>query len=210
MTLSMIASLNLLKIGNRKVIHILFILYSVLAFSFGSLSLIDLIYQSDEIRNLLYNLQISSIYFHYIVFSIFFYYVFYDSPFKYHFLISSLTIFIIILFVGNVDISNGRNHLSFLVANLFLIGCSIVYFLNLFNRPPEFNLLQTPSFWVSSGILISMSVTLLVFLFEKFDNGYMQKYMLRYVIGVASIFYGVLHLFLIIAYRCSVRWGKWI
>lgn len=179
-----------------------FFYYSLLAFCFCSIEFIDILIEFVDFDKEIYLLKIISIFIHFFFFSFFFLRLFLLSKAQkvLFYLIAVFTI--LLLFAASIDYQRGGGHLSFTVANSFLIYCCLTYYYYLFNQPPDTDILRMSSFWVVSGIFFSMSVSLPLFFIEQI--GYLRENddVFRYLIGIGGVFYGVFHLFLVKAYRC--------
>jgi len=181
-----------------------FFYYSLLAFCFCTMSMVDIFFQNLKLDNEIYVLNILSIFIHFFFFSFFFLRLFLLSKVKklLAFLIAVFSI--VLLLAASIDFQRGGGHLSFTVANSFLVYCCLTYYYYLFNQPPDTDILRISSFWVVSGIFFSMSVSLPLFFVEQI--GYLKDNddVFRYLIGIGGVFYGVFHLFLVKAYKCTM------
>jgi len=89
----------------------------------------------------------------------------------------------------------------FLDSCFILIPC-FVYLIQLFAKPPTLNLLNEPSFWFNSGILIFFTLTLPVFFMI---NYFRSEPMLAAIDIINFIGYSIIFLFLIRAYLCRPK-----
>jgi len=89
----------------------------------------------------------------------------------------------------------------FLDSCFILIPC-FVYLIQLFAKPPTLNLLNEPSFWFNSGILIFFTLTLPVFFMI---NYFRSDSMLAAIDMINFIGYSIIFLFLIRAYLCKPK-----
>jgi hypothetical protein len=82
---------------------------------------------------------------------------------------------------------------------LILVPC-FIYIFQLFAKPPTLNLLNEPSFWFTSGILIYLTLTLPFF----FIINYFTNYSIDLMINVINFLgYSLIFSFLIRAYLCK-------
>ena len=114
-----------------------------------------------------------------------------------------LFIMILIIFII-IDIIY-HSVIAFGIANTGLFIFCIYYYYQLFRNPPTLNLLREPSFWIITGILFGMSTTIPIF----FMGGYLYHNLPRSIFysiaTIAPFGYGIMHLFFIKAFLCSVR-----
>jgi len=89
----------------------------------------------------------------------------------------------------------------FLDSCFILIPC-FVYLIQLFAKPPTLNLLNEPSFWFNSGILIFFTLTLPFFFMI---NRFRSESMLAAIDIINFIGYSIIFLFLIRAYLCRPK-----
>lgn len=112
--------------------------------------------------------------------------------------IVSVIIFIIIDIIYHYVIAFG-------ITNTGLFIFCIYYYYQLFRNPPTLNLLRESSFWIITGILFGMSTTIPIF----FMGGYLYHNLPRNIFysiaTIAPFGYGIMHLFFIKAFLCSVR-----
>jgi len=93
------------------------------------------------------------------------------------------------------------SHMSYLYnfeSAIILLPC-FVYLYQLFLNPPVLDLLQEPSFWFTSGVLIYFVLTLPLFIIVDNLN---DHYYIAVVNMINSIGYMIIFSFLIKAYRC--------
>ena len=94
---------------------------------------------------------------------------------------------------------------AFTICNLGLVIFCCFYFSQLFEEMPTMNLLNEPSFWTIIGIFFCMCATIPLGAIRTsiFDN---KPYELYFLVGTLGYFsYGVMHLFFIKAYLCSIN-----
>jgi hypothetical protein len=123
--------------------------------------------------------------------------------------IVSLTIWIttgILLLLGMRALINPNQQedpvgLVYLVQCLsFTLICSI-YFIDLFRLPPKNALLQTPSFWIASGLLVYSLGTFPVTILTYYT--YVTDYLFyKHLYAIIYIFYSLLFITIIRAYMC--------
>lgn len=87
---------------------------------------------------------------------------------------------------------------------IILMPC-FIYLYQLFLKPPTLDLLQEPSFWFTSGILIYFTLTLPLFLIV--DN-LQDNYFTAVINIINSIGYIVIFSFLFKAYKCRIQTVK--
>lgn len=116
-------------------------------------------------------------------------------------LILSFCFFIlyIILFINIKDLIKHDEKIYILQSFLVLVPC-FIYIYNLFAQPPTLNLLNEPSFWFNSGILIYLTLTLPIFIVTN----YITLNPLFYILNISNYLgYSIVFSFLIKAYLCN-------
>ena len=98
-----------------------------------------------------------------------------------------------------------RYVISFGIANTGLFIFCIYYYYQLFRKPPILNLLKEPSFWIITGILFGMSTTIPIFLMGGYLYHNLPRNIFYSIATIAPFGYGIMHLFFIKAFLCSVH-----
>lgn len=97
-----------------------------------------------------------------------------------------------------------RNRLLSAVANFGLVIFCILYFVKLFNNSPDINIKNEPSFWIVTGVLFCMSISIPVMIFQNhFYSILVTKGWVDFFRGIAMLCYGIMHLFFIKAFLCT-------
>lgn len=118
-----------------------------------------------------------------------------------------LFLFIIIFYLIKDFIQ--RNGLPFTISSIGLVIFSLIYYFQLFKNTPTVNLLLEPSFWIITGVFFGMGLNIPPYaLGEYIINKNLQKevYYLFAIIITSS--YGIMHLFFIKAFTCSLLHHK--
>jgi len=85
---------------------------------------------------------------------------------------------------------------------IFLILFCILYFIELFKKPPVLNLFEEPSFWVTTGLFFFTSCTLPYSLLEnQIDLNY-HEYAVE-LFAIFHVFYSLFFIMIIRAYLCK-------
>ncbi len=116
-----------------------------------------------------------------------------------------LSIIIFCLFTIDITIPKST---GYAFSNLALVLFCCVYYSQLIEETPTINLLKEPSFWIISGIFVCMCATIPLNVIRGylFNN---MPYELYFSMGTLGSFaYGVMHLFFIKAYLCSINQPK--
>lgn len=111
---------------------------------------------------------------------------------------------LIIISIG-IDKQFFRNPVTFMIGNMGLVYFCLFYYYSLFQSNFTFQLLKTSSFWIVSGIFFSMCLTIPIFCFLGFWKNLISEYLKHLLIGIIQISYGIMHLFFIKAYLCSIQ-----
>jgi len=117
-------------------------------------------------------------------------------------------LFLIIMICLLTNESPRPQSVAFTFTNLGLVIFCCYYYSQLFEAMPRKNLLKEPSFWIISGIFFCMCSTIPLGAMRTYLFG-SQPYELYFLLGTLGYFaYGVMHLFFIKAYLCSVNQPK--
>lgn len=207
MLASFIFSVRLM--GNKKIPKYMnkFYWYSLVA---ALLGLYNFLYKHFNItsENVYDVLHSSLLLFHFIFLSHFIYQVVPNKKIsKYIMLVFFLFLMVILFCLLTNDFSKNNSN-AFAFTNLGLVLLCCLYYLQLFEEMPTINLLKEPSFWIISGIFFSMCATIPVSSLRGylFSNIPYQLYLSMG--GIGSFAYGVMHLFFVKAYLCSINQPK--
>lgn len=113
-------------------------------------------------------------------------------------------IFLIIITFFLLTEADSKNPLSFVIINTGLFAFCIVYYYDLFQHLPTYNLFQEPSFWVVTGIFCGVSFNIPALLFGRhlLDGSSDLKHTLGWL---APFGYLLMHLFFLKAIKCSTQ-----
>ena len=147
----------------------------------------------------------TSLLFHFIFLSLFIYRASADKETFYFYTILFLIFLLVISFSLLTHNLEKHSPTSFALTNLGLVIFCIFYYYQLFRKTPTLNLLHEASFWITNGVFFSMCATIPVsalkpYLFNTLPH---EAYFLLSSINYFS--YGVMHLFFIKAYLCSIH-----
>lgn len=146
--------------------------------------------------------------FHFIFLSGFIYRVLPNKKISKYIKLLFFTLLLIILFCIFTNDLSLPQHKAYTFTNFGLVLFCCFYYFQLFESMPTINLLKEPSFWIISGIFFCMCATIPVFSLRGyfFDNIPYNLYLSMGGIGFFA--YGVMHLFFIKAYLCSINQPK--
>lgn len=119
-------------------------------------------------------------------------------------LIIILFIFLIIYFFVIKGI-NGHNSPAFAIANLGLTIFCIKYYYRLFNNIPILDLNKESSFWIITGVFFCMTIHIPMLGFVDHINQKISPDNINLFRSIGGFCYGIMHLFFIKAYLCSIR-----
>lgn len=149
----------------------------------------------------------SCLLFHFIFLSAFIYCTLpYKKSILYRVIFLVCTVLIIFCLFTNNSYTLPSN--AFAISNLGLVIFCCFYYYQLFEAVPTITLLKEPSFWIITGIFFCMcsTVPILAIRFYLLHNTSQKFYStIEIVIPFA---YGVMHLFFIKAYVCSIRFRR--
>ena len=177
-------------------------LYCLIAFTFCSLSIL----QSLEIISLKQTLRIHriSILLHFSILSTFFLKVIIIKKIRLFLKFSIGIIVPILIFTILAAIKQDKSFYTIVIANICLVVFSITYFIQIFYQTPQYNILNEPNFWITSGIFISMGMSIPNNMMENYLNQYIRDldfFVFTNIFGKSA--YGIMHLFFIKAFLCS-------
>lgn len=205
--LSFIYSLK--TIGNRNVPSYMkwFFIYSIVAFA--GVSIVSVIrYLKSNSDDTAMTVTIFSIYFHYFFLAIFFRGILKKKTSKRILTIILIPSIPIVLIIVYLNLSEPFGLESFSVANFFLIVYCAIYFWELFTSFPKYELLQEPSFWIVSGIFLSLGAIIPIHFTYQYLKTNLNFEVFDKLKAVCCFAYGTMHLFFIKAYLCSTAQKK--
>ena len=123
------------------------------------------------------------------------------------FFIFIVLLLMILLFLFTNDLSQQQSK-AFAVSNFGLVIFCFFYYYQLFESMPRINLLSEPSFWIVNGIFFSMCATIPVLLLRSFLTDTISADFYSIVVAIIPFSYGIMHLFFIKAYLCSMSQSK--
>lgn len=110
-------------------------------------------------------------------------------------------LFYFMLLIKSVFLLMHIEYIYYIESIIILVPC-FIYLFQLFIKPPTLNLLNEPSFWFYSGILIYFILTLPLFFMINYFQGKNMGNMLDIVNFLG---YNLIFLFLTRAYLCKVK-----
>jgi len=116
-------------------------------------------------------------------------------------------VFLILFFLFTNDLSI-QISTAFATTNFGLVVFCCFYYFQLFDAMPTLNLLKEPSFWVINGIFFCMCATIPILAIRYYLIDRMHASVYSTIEVVIPFVYGVMHLFFIKAYICSVSQCK--
>ena len=146
--------------------------------------------------------------FHFIFLSLFIYSVLpnkKNSKYLKLLFVQFLLVILLCIFTNNISIPQSA---AYSFTNFGLVLFCFIYYYQLFEAMPTINLLKEPSFWIISGVFFCMCATIPINSLRGylFHNMPYELYLLMGCIGFFA--YGVMHLFFIKAYLCSINQPK--
>jgi len=159
-------------------------------------------------KNVSVVLQSSLLLFHFIFLSLFIYRVLptkIDSKEIKILFFLLLLIIIYCVFTNDLTIPAYKAY-SFTNFGLVLFCC--FYYLQLFESMPTINLLKEPSFWIISGVFFCMCATIPLTSLRGYLYHNIPYNLYLSMGGIGFFAYGVMHLFFIKAYLCSISQPK--
>jgi len=184
-----------------------FFIYSAVAFS-GLLviAFLKALMPADIVFKMV--ITIVSVIFHYSFLSYFFNKVFHQKISRFIFMLVFFSSMPFILFLATKNIIDRRGFESFSVVNFCLVIFCILYYYQLFSSSPKRQLLNEPSFWITSGIFFSMGITIPLHIIFKYLESSLDHEIFEGLRGIGFFAYGVMHLFFTKAYLCSMTPAK--
>lgn len=184
-----------------------FYLYSIVAALLSLYTFFQKYYQitSKELSDVLNS---SLLLFHFIYLSLFIYRV---LPNKKISLYIKLLFFLFVsailycLFTNDLTLPQST---AYGITNFGLVLFCCFYYLQLFEEMPTLNLLEEPSFWIISGIFFCMCATIPISSVRGYLRDNIPYELYLSMGGIGSFAYGVMHIFFIKAYLCSINQAK--
>lgn len=146
--------------------------------------------------------------FHFIFLSIFIYNVLENLKTKKMFLFLFLFFLTIILIEIFNTLTIPRSYMSGSITNFFLVIFSLIYYFDLFDGIPKKSLLNESAFWVVSGLFLCLTITVPLNAVRNFFGQDKNSDIYFSVGAILSVAYGIMHIFFIKAYLCSVSLKK--
>ena len=200
---------SLTLIGNKRIPKYMgkFYWYSIIV---ASVSVYTFLYRYFNVTNKYVSGVLHSflLLFHFIFLSLFIYSVLPNKN------ISRFIKFLFFLFLSTlllclftIDITIPKS-IGYAFSNFGLVLFCCVYYSQLFEEMPTIILIKEPSFWIISGVFLCMCTTIPLSAIRGylFNNMPSELYFLMGTLG--SFAYGVMHLFFIKAYLCSISQPK--
>jgi len=181
-----------------------FYIYSLLALCLCSLSVINLLTGHINFHYLVI-IQKLSLIFHYSFLSYFIYGTFTNRKVKLFFtpIFFSFLCLILISLVDNLyEIDTFHTNA---ITNLALVFYCLIYYYQLFNKPPVEILLEEPSFWMVSGLFLSLTITVPINSLRHFLINHISEDFNFEIVSISVFAYGTMHLFFVKAYLCSIH-----
>ena len=158
-------------------------------------------------KDLYYNLNGVSVIFHFSFLSSF---IFKQINFKRKKILKFIYLIVILLLIQLI-ISDFtlKKGFPYLLTSLILVFISLFYYLELLNKIPIVNLLKDSTFWVVTGIFIGMGINIpgyaigIIYLKQT-----VSKEMVLLISSIIMASYGIMHLFFIKAFICSLQHHK--
>ena len=194
-------------IGNKKIPVYMkgFYVYPLVAACLSSLPLINYCWPGSVPDKLYFTINICSLFFHLFFLSLFFFRIPLLKTAR-PLMIKLLILFCIVLVIfaaRNIYNPVGRN--SFSIANTCLASLCIIYYFELFRQTQILNLFEEPSFWLVTGIFLTMTVIVPLDFLESVESPLLRDEILKGIHSIGSFVYGIMHLFFIKSYICSVK-----
>lgn len=184
-----------------------FCIYSLIAATNTIFNLLHNYFKASS--NLTYGIVNNSLLlFHFIFLTAFIYQVLPNKFIsKIFFIIQAFFLLIIIYSFFTNDLTK-HQPTTFAVSNFGLVIFCFFYYYQLFESMPRINLLSEPSFWIVNGIFFSMCATIPVLLLRSFLTDTISADFYSIVVAIIPFSYGIMHLFFIKAYLCSMSQSK--
>ncbi|MEO6489479.1 MAG: hypothetical protein ABIO04_06035, partial [Ferruginibacter sp.] len=116
-----------------------------------------------------------------------------------------VTFLILIIFILITKPLHNYNASAFAAANLGITIFSIIYYFQLFTNTPKINLRYEASFWIITGVFFCMSIHIPINGILDFVREKVSFKNLNLFASIGAFCYGVMHIFFIKAYICSIR-----
>lgn len=178
--------------------------YSVVTFLLVVIFFRSLLANGDYIK-LSLSVNKLSFLFHFVFLGIFIYKVLNSLKAKKAFLKLFVVFFIVISVVTIITIPTTNSFWINSFTNFFLVILSLFYYYDLFESKPVKNLFYEPSFFVVSGLFLSLTITVPVSVIRNFMSLELNLNANLIMAAIGSFAYGVMHLFFVKAYICSVN-----
>lgn len=180
-----------------------FFIYSFVAFiGLGTITILANLNSGNQ--SLIIFITLLSVLLHYFLLSFFFYGIFIKRLSKLSFLFVFFCSIPLIFISVIQDVSDLKSRESFSIVNFYLLISCILYYYQLFTSEPREKLLAHPSFWVVSGIFFSMGMTIPFYSVSKYLKVTLNVDVFYALNSIGSFAYGIMHLFFIKAYLCSL------
>jgi hypothetical protein len=181
--------------------------YTLIAVFLSGITIFNL--QKDvEFRKIGLMINKSSFLFHYSFLSIFIYRALNHDGLKKKVLCLFFIFLSIILYLLITTIFHFGSFLINSVTNFILVVFCLFYYYDLFRESPVLNLFKEPSFWIVSGLFLCLTATVPLYVIRGLVNTD-DVLELNLIIGaITSFFYGIMYIFFIKAYICSLNLKK--
>lgn len=118
------------------------------------------------------------------------------------------TFLIVILYFLITENIEQTIHKAYVMSSLGLTIFCIIYYYQLFNYLPIFNLRTEPSFWIVSGIFFAMSIHIPVSAGIEYLQDKISEFDYLMLYNFLMFSYTIMHLFFVKAFICTIKMHK--
>lgn len=204
MCLSLIYSIRI--IANNRVVSYMkyFYGYTVVAFGLGVYFIITS--TRGEVNDTSKMINKISFVYHYSFLTFFIYGVLHSTFRRRLLLVMYIIGLIIVVSIVVNTLFNGQSFWIHTITNYILALFTLIYFYDLFEGAPKKSLSKEPSFWVISGLLVCLTLTIPVNAAKSFmDSKELTFYIDSYLTLMGAIAYGGMHLFFVKACLSAIN-----
>jgi len=197
---------SLQTIRNKSVVAYMqgFYWYSVIAIILSGIGIVQFI-SNNSITGLLFLINKVSYIFHYVFLGAFISRVVKSHRVK-RVLLFFLVIFLIV--ITYILIRTLNQHQSYVIqsiTNFALVFCCLFYYFDLFENIPVKNLFKEPAFWVITGLFLCLTISVPLNTVRNFYLRNSSDGINLYAGAISGFAYGIMHLFFVKAYLCSIN-----